>query len=166
MKLARVIAVAVLTFVGLQGPAAADSVRNGNELALNLTRLTDEKRADLGKTRLNMIHTFRFLKIKEKSEPDPETGAVQLKTVEPSSDAVVIFTINRGSRVSYDIVQPLSTNDAIAINGRLIKVSKDRPPVIELGQTVVQFKDRDRPKIGLELRTEVDPTAADSSKSK
>ena len=166
MKLARVIAVAVLTFVGLQGPAAADSVRNGNELALNLTRLTDEKRADLVKTRLNMIHTFRFLKIKEKSEPDPETGAVQLKTVEPSSDAVVIFTINRGSRVSYDIVQPLSTNDAIAINGRLIKVSKDRPPVIELGQTVVQFKDRDRPKIGLELRTEVDPTAADSSKSK
>jgi len=166
MKLARIIAVAGLVLAGAGLPAQADSVRNGNELALNLTRLTDEKRADLVKTRLNMIHTFRFLKIKEKSEPDPETGAVQLKTVEPSSDAVVIFTINRGSRVSYDIVQPLSTNDAIAINGRLIKVSKDRPPVIELGQTVVQFKDRDRPKIGLELRTEVDPTAADSSKSK
>ena len=76
------------------------------------------------------------------------------------------FVITRGSKVSYDIVQALTTNDAIAINGRLIKVSKDRPPVIELGQTVVQFKDRDRPKIGLELRTEVDPTAADSSKSK
>jgi hypothetical protein len=166
MKLARIIAVAGLVLAGAGLPAQADSVRNGNELALNLTRFTDEKRADLVKTRLNMIHTFRFLKIKEKSEPDPETGAVQLKTVEPSSDAVVIFTINRGSRVSYDIVQPLTTNDAIAINGRLVKVSKDRPPVIELGQTVVQFKDRDKPKIGLELRTEVDPTAADSSKSK
>jgi hypothetical protein len=166
MKLARIIAVAGLVLAGAGLPTQADSVRNGNELALNLTRFTDEKRADLVKTRLNMIHTFRFLKIKEKSEPDPETGAVQLKTVEPSSDAVVIFTINRGSRVSYDIVQPLTTNDAIAINGRLIKVSKDRPPVIELGQTVVQFKDRDKPKIGLELRTEVDPTAADSSKSK
>ncbi|MCX7009205.1 MAG: hypothetical protein NTY53_18495 [Kiritimatiellaeota bacterium] len=156
----------MLAFVGLQWPAAADSVRNGNELALNLTRLNDEKRADLVKTRLNMIHTFRFLKIKEKSEPDPETGAIKLKTVEPSSDAIVSFTISRGANVSYGIVQPLTTNDAIAINGRVEKISKGRPPVIEMGQTVVQFKDKLTPKIGLELRTEVDPTAADSSKSK
>lgn len=166
MKLARVIAVAGLVLAGSGQPALADSVRNGNELALNLTRLTDDKRADLVKTRLNMIHTFRFLKVKEKSEPDPETGAIRLKTSEPSSDAIVTFTITRGTRVSYDIVQALTTNDAIAINGRLEKVSKGRPPVIELGQTVVQFKDRDKPKIGLELRTEVDPTAADSSKTK
>ena len=166
MKLARIIAVAVLVLAGAGSPARGDSVRNGNELALNLTRLNDEKRADLVKTRLYMIHTFRFLKIKEKSEPDPETGAIRLKTVEPSSDAVVAFTINRGAKVSYDIVQALTTNDAIAINGRLEKVSKGRPPVLEMGQTVVQFKDRDKPKIGLELRTEVDPTAHDSATAK
>ena len=166
MKLARVIAVALLAFVGLERPAAADSVRNGNELALNLPRLNDEKRADLVKTRMNMIHTFRFLKITDKSEPDPETGTIRLKTIEPSSDATVTFLISRGAKVSYGIVQSLSTNDAIAINGRLEKVSKGRPPVLELGQTVVQFKDKLAPKIGLELRTEVDPTAADSSKPK
>jgi hypothetical protein len=164
MKLARIIAVALLAFVGLQRPAAADTVRNGNELALNLTRLNDQKRYDLVKTRMNMIHTFRYLRIKEKSEPDPETGDIKLKTIEPSSDAIVSFTINRGAKVSYDIIRPLSTNDAVAINGRVVKISKDRPPVIEMGQTVIQFKDKVSPKIGLELRTEVDPTAADSSK--
>ena len=63
-------------------------------------------------------------------------------------------------------MQSLSTNDAVAINGRVLKITKGRPPVIELGQTVIQFKDKLTPKIGLELRTEVDPTAADSSKSK
>ena len=166
MKLARVIAVAVLTFVGLQGPAAADSVRNGNELALNLTRLNDEKRADLVKVRLNMIHTFRYLKVQEKSEPDPENGTIKLKTIEPSSDAVICFAITRGASVSYGIVQALTTNDAIAINGRVLKITKGRPPTIELAQTVVQFKDKLAAKIGLELRTEVDPTAADSSKPK
>lgn len=166
MKLAHVLAVALLALVGLSWPAIADSVRNGNELALNLTRLNDERRADLVKVRLNMIHTFRYLQIKEKSEPDPETGTIKLKTVEPSSDATVIFTINRGAKVSYNIVQALNTNDAIAVNGRVEKITKGRPPVIELGQTVVQFKDKLAPKIGLELRTEVDPTAADSSKAK
>jgi hypothetical protein len=166
MKLARVITVALLAFVGLQRPATADAVRNGNELALNLTRITDEKRADLVKVRLNIIHTFRFLKVKEKSEPDPENGTIKLTTIEPSSDAIVVFDITRGSSVSYGIVQSLSTNDAVAINGRVLKITKGRPPVIELGQTVIQFKDKLTPKIGLELRTEVDPTAADSSKSK
>jgi hypothetical protein len=166
MQLARILAVTLLACAGLTRPAAADTVRNGNELALNLTRLNDQKRYDLVRTRLNMIHTFRYLKIKEKSAPDAETGEIKLKAIEPSSDATVVFSINRGSQVSYGIVQPLTTNDAVAVNGRVLKVSKDRPPVIELGQTVIQFKDKLTPKIGLELRTEVDPTAADSSKPK
>lgn len=157
MNIPRMLAVAALLAAGQILPAQADPVRNGNELMLNLTRFEGTQRAELVQTRLNMIHAFRYLKIVAKSDPNPETGAITLKTVDPGSDAIVIFTVNR--RLSLDIVQPLTTNDCVAVNGRVLKISNDNPPTLQLGQVAVQYKDKDQPKRGRQLLNEVDSTA-------
>ncbi|TAN37094.1 MAG: hypothetical protein EPN23_06695 [Verrucomicrobia bacterium] len=137
--------------------AHADAVRNGNELALNLTRWDKAKRTELAKARTGVLHTFRYLRIVDISPADPNTGGITLKTTEPSSTAIVIFTAN--TRLSLEIVKALTTNDAVAVNGRVVNISTNVPPRIRLDPAVVQFKDRNTPKLGREMLREVDRTA-------
>ena len=157
MNTPRIIAVALLILAGQLRLVQADPVRSGNELLLNLVRYDGAKRADLAKTRLNMIHSFRFLRIKEKSDPAPETGAITLKTVDPSSEGTVVFTVN--TRLGLEIVQPLTTNDSVAVVGRVTKINFDKLPTLQLGQVQVQYKDKAGPKMGRELLNEVDSKA-------
>jgi hypothetical protein len=97
------------------------------------------------------------LRITRISAPDPKTGGIALVTREPSSDATVIFTAT--TRLSVELVKTLTTNDAVAVNGRVANISASVPPVITLNPAVVQFQDRLRPKLGTERLREVDQTA-------
>jgi len=114
--------------IGMLRWAQADAVRNGNELALNLTRWDAAKRTELAKTRAGMLHTFRYLRIQNISLANPDTGAITLTTIEPSSDAKVIFPVT--TRISLELVRTLTTNDAVAVNGRVVKISSSVPPTI------------------------------------
>ena len=135
-------------------PAAAEAVRNGNELARDYGEGDAATRAKLQKERAGMIHTFRFLAVK--SIERPEGGPVKMVTVEPSSDARVELVFN-GSP-SIKLAKSIATGDCVAARGRVKSISQDGKTIV-MDPGVLQFKDKDKPSAGEELLREVDPTA-------
>ena len=83
-----------------------------------------------------------------------------MSTVEPSSDMIVDFTVKK--KVSLRKADPVQTNEAIAVTGR-VKLMDEKGNRILLEPVIVRHKDRLSPKVGIELLYEVDPAARKGS---
>jgi len=75
------------------GMAAAEPVRNGNELALAYSSAKPAEQEQIRKEKTGVIHTFRYLRIVEIRKDEPAAGTVSLLTVEPSSDMQVRLVV-------------------------------------------------------------------------
>ncbi len=137
--------------------ALGEPVRNGNELALELTRIEAPARAQLVKERTGMYHTFRYLKVIERAGDPATTNEVRLLTIEPSSDLKVLLFVS--GKVSLGIVGTVQTGECVAAKGRVTGIGASAADPIVVRPATVQYKDRIAPKAGGELLKEVDPTA-------
>jgi hypothetical protein len=146
----------ILLAAACTGPARAEAVRNGNELALALVEADAAGKAQLQKAHTGVIHTFRFLKITAIA-PACETHPVaRVETIEPSSDARVTLFVTR--KLSLDVLAQLKPGDGVGIRGRLRKIALGTPNAFEV-EAVIEFKDKLQPARGKELLREVDQQA-------
>lgn len=135
---------------------AADPVRNGNELCLAYREGDAAARRQLTGSRTNVIHTFRFLAIKEAYATNAPAPQARLVTVEPSSDIRV--TLVAEGELSRKLAEELRPGDCVAARGRVQRLGGD-PPEMIVHPAILQFKDRAQPKAGKELLREVDRQA-------
>ena len=153
------LAALVLSGLSAASDCPAMPVNSGNELARKYSEArTPERREELRKEAVDHLYFFRFLKIVKKEEvTGGKRKGVLFEGVEPSSDAVVSFTVKKS--ISMKIISTLSTNDCMAVQGRVQSIGSEKPTRIELDPVIVKFKDHAAPKLGQELLREVDPTA-------
>jgi hypothetical protein len=130
---------------------------NGTKLALDYSTASARKKQTLVQDAVGKVYFFRYLRIVgiERGGRDG-LRHVKMQTVEPSSDMRVVFTIEKES--SLEIVEPLKTNDAVAVSGRVMSIGVETNGIV-LDPVVVRYKDRLEPKSGKELLPEVDPSA-------
>jgi hypothetical protein len=142
---------------GLARLAAAEPVYNGNDLGLALATAKADQKTALTKQHVGALHIFRYLKILLIARDKPETGAVTLSTVEPSSDMRVVLVVR--NKLSLTLADTLQTNDCVAVKGRLVKLglTEAQPSVVD--PALLQRKDRAAPKTNNELLNETDTTA-------
>ncbi len=133
----------------------AEGVRNGNELALAYSRADASGKAVLRKESEGRLLTFRYLKI-VRIEPGPVGSLPVYVTREPSSDLTVVLHPEGG--VSKQIVATASTNDCLAVNGRLAALG-DPPDTLVIKPAAIRSKDRAAPKGEKELLPEIDSNA-------
>jgi hypothetical protein len=132
----------------------AEAVRNGNEMALEYSSADAaakkaKQEADTGK-----LFTFRYLKVKElKLAP----GEVRMTTIEPSSDMEVVLVARQ--RKSLELAATVTTNDSVAINGRVTDLGRQATNRMVVDPAIIRFKDRPAPKPGEEALHDVDKTA-------
>jgi hypothetical protein len=137
--------------------ARADAVRNGNEMALHYTTATGTEKTDVQKAATGVNHTWRFLKIKQITQPTDTDRFVKLVTVEPSSDMKVILVTNL--KLSVKLAQTLQAGDCVSARGRVKSVAVEDKNTIVVDPAVLEYKDKDKPAAGKELLKEVDPRA-------
>jgi hypothetical protein len=136
--------------------ARAETVRNGNELALAYSRADAPGKAALRKESEGRLFTFRFLKIL-RIEPATPGSLPVYTTREPSSDLTVILH-PQGGVVSKQVAAAVTTNDCLAVNGRLASLGNP-PDTLVIDPAVLRSKDRATPKGEKELLPEIDPNA-------
>ena len=138
-----------------------ETVRNGNEVALGYARADAEGRRALKTQFEGKLLTFRFLRVVRIIPPSPDAprGALPiLETVEPSSELTV--WVHPQGAISRDVIASLTTNEAVAVSGRLEKLDPPEQPLSLLVKpAVVRHKDRPVPKGEKELLSEIDPRA-------
>ena len=137
--------------------AAAEPVRNGNELALKYASASADGKLQVRKAATGMFHTFRYLKIVEIRSGQPAPDGVTLVTIEPSSDLRV--TLVARQKVSLEVAAGLTTNACVAAKGRVTSIGVVAPDMLVVDPAVLQHADRATPKAGAELLNEVDPKA-------
>ncbi len=138
-----------------------EAVRNGNDLAREYSRADEAGRKSLKAQSEGKLFTFRFLKVVriENLSGDTSKEALPiLQTIEPSSDFTV--QVHPQGAMSRDVIARLSTNDAIAVSGRLVQLDPpEMPRTLILKPAVVRHKDRSAPKGEKEMLHEIDPRA-------
>ena len=141
--------------------AAAEAVKNGNYMALEYATSDAATQKKLRETLVSQLYTWRYLRVTNIVENQPAPGAFQLETIEPSSDVVIVLVVRKS--VSLSRARALHTNDCVAINGRLIKFTKDAPPKMFVDPAVIKSdNERSQPKAGVaggEDLNETDSTA-------
>jgi hypothetical protein len=144
----------VFATTGAMGSGPQD---NGNKLALEYSTASAARQQEIGKEVAGKVYFFRYLRITgiEKGEHDGQRY-VKMRTVEPSSDMRVVFTVEKAA--SLEVVEPLKENDAVAVSGRIKSIGVETNGIV-LAPVVVRYKDRLQPKTGKELLPEVDPSA-------
>ena len=142
---------------GGTGAAGSGPQDNGNKLALEYSTASADRKQEIGKDAAGKVYFFRYLRIAgiEKGERDGQRY-VRLRTLEPSSDLEVVFTVEKAA--SLEKVEPLKENDAVAVSGRVKSIGVETNGIV-LGSVIVRYKDRLQPKAGKELLPEVDPSA-------
>ena len=149
-------AVAAWLILGAPFPSLAGRQRNGNELALEYATAKGSQKKEMADEAVGQLYFFRYLKIGTIRKGRTDAGPfIAMDTVEPSSDMHVSFTVTKP--VSLEKAQPLKTNDAVAVSGRLKSLDKDN--TIVLDPVIVRYKDKHAPAAGKELLPEVDPNA-------
>ena len=150
---------AILTLLGVSLvaiSARAETVRNGNELALNYSRADAPGKAALRKEAEGRLFTFRYLRV-VRVETNAAGSVAVYHAVEPSSDLAVEIHPQVGG-VTRQIAATVATNDCLAVNGRLTHL--DNPPgTLVVDPAVLRSKDRSAPKCEKELLPEFDPNA-------
>jgi len=152
-------------FLSLAGTGLA-GVDSGNTLALDIA--TAKKPVIKQKYITNALHQlyyFRYLKIMEMTEGVTNgLQYVKIKTMEPSSDFIVEFTVYKPVSLKKLLEEEPKTEigHAIGVQGRIWSVdtnTKDGYNVMVLNPVIVKHKDKLAPKRGKELMTEIDPNA-------
>jgi len=138
-------------------PAYAEKVRNGNELALSYSTNNAAGKTALIKSVAGAFHTFRYLKVTEIKTDTPRAGAVTLTAVEPSSDVTLRITLN--TPLSLEIVKSLQTGECVSCKGRINASGAAQTNLLVLDPAVINYKDREAPKLSKELLREIDKTA-------
>lgn len=150
------LALAILIVAAACVPAGrAESVRNGNELALAFTRADAAGRGRLQQEQTGRIHTFRYLQVTNIAAQ--ANGNPVYATVEPSSDMTVVLMVS--GAISLQIAATVATGDCLAVKGRIQNLGSTDPAVIVLDPALIRNKDREAPKVGRELLNEVDDRA-------
>jgi len=153
----------ILSFLLLiAGPTLwGEAVRNGNDLAREYARADEAGRKSLKAQYEGKLLTFRFLKVFRIEPPStnaPPATLPILYTIEPSSDLKVM--VHPQGAISREVLTTLTTNDAIAVSGRLLALDPPEHPLhLILKPAVVRHKDRLAPKGEKELLPEIDPRA-------
>lgn len=138
---------------------------SGNTLALDIvSSKKPEIKQKYIKRAINNLYYFRYLKITEMQEGETNgLKYVKIKTVEPSSDMAVEFTVYKTVSLKKLLEEEPKTEigHAIGVQGRVtaIGMNKETENVIYLNPVIVKHKDRLAPKRGKELMTEIDPNA-------
>ena len=149
-----VITLAAAVFAVL--PARAETVRNGNELALAYSRADAAGQAALRREAEGRLFTFRFLKVVRIEPPAHSNAPPVFVTLEPSSDLTVI--LHPQGAVSLQVASTVVTNDGLAVNGRLARIDP-LSGAFTLRPAALRHKDRTAPKGEKELLPEIDPRA-------
>ena len=135
---------------------SADPVHNGNELALTFSQGNAAARQALQKERTGLLHTFRYLEVKE-IVPAGEGRPPVLVTLEPSSDMKVELRVD--GKLSLELARTVATGECVAAKGRIKSIGTDAPDRIVIAPAVIMHKDRTDPKAGKELLNEIDKRA-------
>ena len=158
--------VKVLTGIAFLGCVASVSLalqagpeKSGNELACEFSMATDKEKVALAKQVVGSATTyyFRYLRVLKK-ETTTTNGfpCVIVSTTEPSSDLYVNFKVVK--RVSLKLIDEIQEGEGVAVTGRVVVMNKDSFTIV-LEPVIVRHKDKLAPKLGKELREEVDPDA-------
>jgi len=139
-------------------PAYAEKVRNGNELALSYSTNNATGKIALMKSVTGVFHTFRYLKVTEIKTNAPQ-GVVTLTTVEPSSDVMVRIKITVNTPLSLEIVKSLQTGECVSCKGRISSSGIGQTNLLVIDPAVINYKDREAPKLTKELLREIDKNA-------
>ena len=137
--------------------ARAEPVYNGNELALKYAEAKAAEKQAIAQKHGGAFHQFRYLKVTAISRDQPEAGAVTLRTEEPGSGMPVTLIVRQ--KLSLALAGALTTNDAVAVKGRLIKIGTTAAAPMVLDPAILMRKDRADPKPNNELLRETDTTA-------
>jgi hypothetical protein len=140
------------------GGGARAGTDSGNDLALKYASAPARERAAVAKAATGELFFFRYLFIKELEKGATTNGApfIRMCTVEPSSDMIIRFTVDKS--VSLKKAAPLAVGSAVAVTGR-VKEFGSHTNTILLDPVIVRFQDRASPKAGRELLYEVDSGA-------
>lgn len=140
--------------LGFAPEGIAESVRNGNELAVAWSTTNAAGKQVVQKQAVGLLHTFRYLRVTAVEKDQPFAGAVTVMTIEPSSDMTVALVITK--QLSLDLANGLTTNDCVAASGRIKTIGGE---AMVVDPAILKHKDRSAPKLSKELLNEVDPTA-------
>jgi len=135
----------------------AEAVKNGNEACLQFSQAAAAAKTQIQQARTGVYHVFRFLKITEIGLPDEKSPFARLLTTEPSSDMRVMLVC--GGKISLKLARELKAGDYVAVRGRVKSVGVEAKDLMVVDPAMLQFKDRSTPKAGMELLSEVDPSA-------
>lgn len=154
------IAVALLGYAANVSLALqAGPQKSGNELACEFSMATDKDKAKMTKEVVGSATTyyFRYLRVLKK-ETTTTNGfpCVIVETTEPSSDLYIKFKVVK--KVSLELINGINEGEGVAVTGRVIVMDKDSFTIV-LEPVIVRHKDKLAPKLGKELREEVDPDA-------
>ena len=138
------------------GFVSADPVHNGNELALNFSQGNAAAKQALQKERTGLLHTFRYLEVREIA-PAADGKPPVIVTVEPSSDMKVELDVD--GKLSLEWARTVATGECVAAKGRIKSLGTDAPDRIVIAPAVIMHKDRADPKAGKELLNEIDKRA-------
>ncbi len=152
----------LIPFLAAAGLASAVArTSNGNDFALYFSEAKDAagRKQVLDEAR-GRPHFFRYLQIMriEETGVDDRTG-VRITAFEPASLMDVRFTVTKPVSLALLRKDPATRKgSAIAVTGRVLSADAEKN-LIELGDSLVRYKDRLSPKIGKELLCEVEPGA-------
>lgn len=147
----------LLAFCGHLWQGYAEPVRNGNELALSYTTNNTAGKIAFSKSVAGMFHAFRYLKVTEIKLDTPRAGAATLIVVEPSSSLTIKMIVT--APLSLEIARNLQAGECIAGKGRVKSLGTEEKNLLVLDPAVINYKDREAPKLSKELLREVDPNA-------
>jgi hypothetical protein len=147
-------ALALAVLLGGAVAGYAEAVRNGNELALEYATADKAGKKAKQAAATGKLFTFRYLKIKEMTLAPNE---VRMTTIEPSSDMEVVLVARQ--KKSLELAATATTNDCVAINGRVIDLGRQATNRMIVDPAIIRFKDRASPKPGEEALHDVDKTA-------
>jgi hypothetical protein len=103
------------------------------------------------------LYFFRYLRIVDLARDNAAAPSeIRMRTREPGSGMGVDFTVRKD--VSLERALTLTTNDAVAVTGRIQSIDGTRKSMV-LDPVIVRYKDRLAPTAGKENLFEVVPTA-------
>jgi len=164
MYLRTTLLIIVLVISLLSGAFAA--IGNGNELALDVVLAsTVSNRSELISGAIGKLYFFRYLRITEREDGYvDERQVIRMKTVEPSSQMNVLFTVRK--QASLKKANPLTKGSGIAVTGRIRTVEfHENRKIVVLDPVIVRHADRLKPVVGKEMLHEVDPDAYRKTKT-
>lgn len=144
-------------FLGLAPAGITEPVRNGNELALAWSASNAANKPAMRQQVTGRLYTFRYLRVTAIQKDRPDTGAMTVVTVEPSSDMQIALVLTK--RLSLELAGNLTTNDCVAAYGRIKTIGSAGANLIEVDPAILKHKDRATPKLTKELINEVDDKA-------